>query len=412
MPTDPKLLRIQDFLYNLPVERIAKFPLEQRDASKLLVYSPEGQISDYCFRDLPQLLPPQALLVFNNTKVVQARLFFTKPSGGLIEIFCLEPVSPQREVQLAMQQTGSCTWRCLVGNAKRWKSNTLELHFEKNGETVVVQAEKETADAGSFLIKFSWTPAQLTFAEILEGAGRLPLPPYLNRDLTEADKTRYQTVYAAQAGAVAAPTAGLHFTPAVFESLEKRGAETAYLTLHVGAGTFRPVKADQMLGHDMHTEQISVGRGLVQQLLEHLSAPVIPVGTTSLRSLESLYWLGALLLQQPAPAQLTVTQWQPYEAKQAPPVQDALLAILRYLDQQQTDTLYADTQILIAPGYDFKICSGLITNFHQPESTLLLLVAALVGPDWQRIYEHALAADYRFLSYGDSSLLWRTQPQK
>jgi S-adenosylmethionine:tRNA ribosyltransferase-isomerase len=402
MTPNPKNLAIKDFVYELPDERIAKFPLPERDQSKLLLYS-KHTIADYTFTDLPELLPAGSLLVFNNTKVVQARLLFQKETGGIVEIFCLEPVEPHREVQLAMQQTESCTWKCLVGNNKRWKSGPLKLYFE-GGE---VTAERETQQEGHFLIRFTWNPADLTFAEVLEHCGRLPLPPYLNRELTPEDRTRYQTIYAHHQGAVAAPTAGLHFTDQVMAQLQAKGIDCTYLTLHVGAGTFKPVKADTMETHEMHAEQLMVSKEVVEQLLQHLGKPLIPVGTTSMRSLESLYWLGTLLLQQPElkPEELHVTQWVPYETSTPPAVSEALQALLDYMDRHQTDHLHASTQIIIAPGYTFRVCSGLVTNFHQPESTLLLLVAALIGEDWQQVYSHALDNDYRFLSYGDSSLL-------
>ncbi|WP_242927038.1 S-adenosylmethionine:tRNA ribosyltransferase-isomerase [Pontibacter vulgaris] len=402
MTTDPKKLAIKDFVYELPDERIAKFPLPERDQSKLLYYK-TGAITDYTFTDLPQLLPAHTLLVFNNTKVVQARLLFQKETGGIIEIFCLEPVLPHREVQLAMQQTQSCTWKCLVGNNKRWKSGPLYLQFE--GGTLT--AEREAQQEGHFLIKFSWQPEELTFAEVLERCGKLPLPPYLNRDLTPDDRTRYQTIYAEQQGAVAAPTAGLHFTDKVMAQLQEKGIDTAYLTLHVGAGTFKPVKADVMEEHEMHAEQLYVTRNLLQRLLAQLGNPIIPVGTTSMRSLESLYWLGAKVYQHPQlPLQdLHVSQWQAYESTDLPTPQQALTALLQYLERNNTDHLHASTQIIIAPGYTFRICAGLVTNFHQPESTLLLLVSALIGENWRNVYQHALDNNYRFLSYGDSSLL-------
>jgi S-adenosylmethionine:tRNA ribosyltransferase-isomerase len=400
--TNPKRLSIKDFVYELPDERIAKFPLPERDQSKLLQYR-HGQISDHIFTELPQLLPANSLLVFNDTKVVQARLLFQKETGGTIEIFCLEPVAPQREVQLAMQQTGSSTWKCLVGNNKRWKSGPVKLEFQ--GGTV--QAERVAQQEGHFLIRFTWEPADITFAEVLEQCGKLPLPPYLNREITPDDSTRYQTIYANQQGAVAAPTAGLHFTDRVMEKLQEKSINKAYLTLHVGAGTFKPVKAETMETHEMHAEQLFISRQFLQRLLKHLGKPVIPVGTTSMRSLESLYWLGAKVLQQPdLPTQeLHVSQWQAYETTVIPTAIAAIKALLKYMEQQNTEFLHASTQIIIAPGYTFRVCNGLVTNFHQPESTLLLLVAALIGEDWRKVYAHALNNDYRFLSYGDSSLL-------
>ncbi|TXK52109.1 S-adenosylmethionine:tRNA ribosyltransferase-isomerase [Pontibacter qinzhouensis] len=399
---DPKKLAIKDFVYELPEDKIAKYPLPQRDHSKLLHYQ-GGQLTDCKFKDIAQLLPQQTLLVFNNTKVVQARLLFQKETGGLIEIFCLEPVAPHREVQRAMQQTSHSTWKCLVGNNKRWKGEKLHLHFE--GGTL--SAERLSQQEGHFLIGFTWAPEALAFAEVLERCGRLPLPPYLNRDLTPDDTTRYQTVYAQQQGAVAAPTAGLHFTDNVLQQLQEQHISLAYLTLHVGAGTFKPVKADTMEAHDMHAEQLMVSKQVVKQVLQHLGSPIIPVGTTSMRSLESLYWLGVLLRQNPnlAPDALLINQWLPYETVTPPTAPEALQAILTYLEEQQSEFLHASTQVIIAPGYEFRVCSGLVTNFHQPESTLLLLVSALVGENWRTIYQHALNNNYRFLSYGDSSLL-------
>ena len=407
MATDPKALKITDFTYHLPDERIARFPLADRSASKLLFYQ-GGNIQDKAFRVLPELLPPGSLLVFNNTKVVQARLFFKRLSGATIEIFSLEPVAPVTDMQLAMQQTGFCTWKCLVGNAKRWKEEALELTFVLPDQTTAhLKATRGEKLEDSYLISFSWEPANLTFADILATVGNLPLPPYLNRPATDQDKQTYQTVYAQQEGAVAAPTAGLHFTEAIFEALAARHIKTLQVTLHVGAGTFKPVKAPEMAQHNMHGEEIFVSAAVVAQLLNHLPQPVIPVGTTSLRTLESLYWLGVRVIQNPElpAADLLVPQWMPYETQATPEPAEALTALLTYLKKRQLEYLRATTQVIIAPGYKFKLVKGLITNFHQPESTLLLLVSALIGPDWHRVYEYALANNYRFLSYGDSSLL-------
>ncbi|MGV3588246.1 MAG: S-adenosylmethionine:tRNA ribosyltransferase-isomerase [Adhaeribacter sp.] len=407
MAINPKALKIKDFAYPLPEERIAKFPLADRAASKLLFYQ-RGNIQDKSFTALPELLPSDALLVFNNTKVVQARLFFKRSSGATIEIFCLEPVAPATDMQLAMQQTGSCTWKCLVGNAKRWKEETLELAITlPNQTTGLLKVTKNDRLVDSYLINFIWEPASLTFADILATAGNLPLPPYLNRSATEQDKQTYQTVYAQQEGAVAAPTAGLHFTQDIFAALTARNIKTLQVTLHVGAGTFKPVKAEEMAQHNMHGEEIFVSAAAINQLLHHLPQPIIPVGTTSLRTLESLYWLGVMILQQPelSPEYLQVPQWLPYETLVIPEPAEALTVLLNYLRKHQLEHLRATTQIILAPGYTFKLVRGLVTNFHQPESTLLLLVSALIGDDWRRVYEHALANDYRFLSYGDSSLL-------
>ncbi|MBC3541472.1 S-adenosylmethionine:tRNA ribosyltransferase-isomerase [Rufibacter sediminis] len=408
MPTPhPRQLSITDFTYTLPEDRIAQFPLENRDQSKLLLYR-NGRIADAQFKDLPAALPFNSLLVFNDTKVVQARLRFQKPTGGMIELFCLEPLEPVREVQQAMQQTYSVVWKCLVGNNKRWRDGRLEMPLGPFPSDGSLWAERLAPAEEGFAIHFTWSPGHRTFAEILDMAGLLPLPPYMNRDVEEADQDRYQTVYASEAGAVAAPTAGLHFTPEVLEQINARGHQQAFVTLHVGAGTFKPVKAELMEYHYMHGEQLSVSRAFVEQLLYHGPHPVIAVGTTSMRTLESLYWLGTGLSLGILPGEseeLLVPQWFPYEVRTTLSVQEALEAVLYHLDSRRLTHLHATTRILIAPGYQFKICTGLVTNFHQPQSTLLLLVSALIGPSWQKVYRHALANGYRFLSYGDSSLL-------
>ncbi|AKQ46117.1 S-adenosylmethionine tRNA ribosyltransferase [Rufibacter radiotolerans] len=403
----PRQIAISDYNYSLPEEQIAQFPLEERDQSKLLLYR-NGRISDARFTDLPSALPPQSLLVFNDTKVVQARLRFQKATGGTIELFCLEPLEPVREVQQAMQQTFSVVWKCLVGNNKRWREGRLEMPLGPYPEDGALWAERLAPAEEGFAIHFTWSPGNQTFAEVLERAGLLPLPPYMNRDAEESDQERYQTIYAAEAGAVAAPTAGLHFTPAVMQEIEARGHEQAFVTLHVGAGTFKPVKSDVMEHHYMHGEQLSVSREFIERLLHHGNRPVIAVGTTSMRTLESLYWLGAGIYLGLLPGEeeeLSLPQWFPYDVRTTISVQEALEALLYYLNSHKLTHLQANTHILIAPGYQFKICSGLVTNFHQPQSTLLLLVSALIGPSWQKVYRHALANNYRFLSYGDSSLL-------
>ncbi|WP_151089441.1 S-adenosylmethionine:tRNA ribosyltransferase-isomerase [Hymenobacter baengnokdamensis] len=409
-PTDPHQLRIQDFHYDLPADRIAPEPLPDRAASRLLV-SRQGVISDTVFRELPGELPADSLLIFNDTRVVRARLLAQRPSGGRVELFCLEPVAPHRAIEPALQQTSACTWRCLVGNGRRWKSGPVSLEFTVDNQPATLWAERQAIEVGGeSLVDFRWEPATLPFAEVLRAAGHLPLPPYLHRPDTATDAVRYQTVYAAHEGAVAAPTAGLHFTPELLAELAERGIATGHVTLHVGAGTFQPVKAETMADHSMHAEPIIVQASLLRQLLAHRPHPVIAVGTTSLRTLESLYWLGATLVRQPtAAAELRVTQWQPY-APLAPGETDvapeaALQALLHHLDATGSAAIEASTQLLIAPGYRFRLAQGLITNFHQPESTLLLLVSALLGPDWRRVYTHALNHGYRFLSYGDSSLL-------
>ena len=408
MNPDPRQLSILDFTYPLPAGRIAPEPLPDRAASRLLV-SRGGVLTDRTFRDLPDELPAGALLVFNDTRVVRARLLARRPTGGQVELFCLEPVAPHRSLELALQQAGACTWRCLVGNGRRWKDGPVRLDFETaDGCAATLHAERQAQEAGTALIDFRWEPAEVPFAEVLRAAGHLPLPPYIDRPHTAADAVRYQTVYAAAEGAVAAPTAGLHFTPEILAGLQARGFAIGHVTLHVGAGTFQPVKAGRMADHPMHAEPIIVTAALLRQLLAHRPGPVIAVGTTSLRTLETLYWLGAGLLLAPAPsAELLVTQWQPYELAAAANTspEAALAALLRYLEARGTEALEANTRLLIAPGYRFRLAQGLITNFHQPESTLLLLVAALVGPGWRAVYDHALAQGYRFLSYGDSSLL-------
>jgi S-adenosylmethionine:tRNA ribosyltransferase-isomerase len=410
MNPDPRQLSIHDFTYELPPGRIAPEPLPDRAASRLLV-NRAGTISDRTFRDLPGEMPADSLLVFNDTRVVRARLLARRPTGGQVELFCLEPVAPHRSLEMALQQTSSCTWRCLVGNGRRWKDGPVALEFETaDGQTATLWAERQAQEVGTALIDFHWEPADLPFAEVLRAAGHLPLPPYIDRPDTAADAVRYQTVYAATEGAVAAPTAGLHFTPEILAELQEKGFSIGHVTLHVGAGTFQPVKAEHMADHPMHTEPILVTAALLHQLLEHRPRPVIAVGTTSLRTLETLYWLGVGLLQKPDTnaAELLVTQWQPYELGNAAAgisTEKALTALLHHLEVAGTDTLQANTRLLIAPGYRFRLVDGLITNFHQPESTLLLLVAALLGPEWRAVYEHALSHDYRFLSYGDSSLL-------
>ena len=411
LPPDPHQLRIQDFYYELPADRIAPEPLADRAASRLLV-SRRGVLSDKTFRDLPAELPADSLLIFNDTRVVRARLLAQRPTGGAVELFCLEPVAPHRALEPALQQTGAATWRCLVGNGRRWKSGPVSLTFQFAGQSATLWAERRAHEAsGESLIDFRWEPASLPFAEVLRAAGHLPLPPYLHRAATPADAVRYQTVYAAHEGAVAAPTAGLHFTPELLSELAARGIATGQLTLHVGAGTFQPVKAATMADHPMHAEPIIVSADLLRQLLAHRPRPVIAVGTTSLRTLESLYWLGAALARAgpTPPAALEVSQWQPYAAlppgAAEVPAEAALQALLAHLETTGSAAVEASTRLLIAPGYRFRLVQGLITNFHQPESTLLLLVAALLGPGWRAVYDHALRQGYRFLSYGDSSLL-------
>lgn len=404
----PQQIHISDYAYALPDDRIAKYPLAERDASKLLIYR-GGQIRETLFRHLPDCLPDGALLVFNNTRVIRARLLFRKDTGAMIEIFCLEPAVPS-DYEQSFAQTAHCTWHCLVGNSKRWKSGQLHTTVTVGSEQVTLSAERvSVAGEAGDLVDFHWDNPRCTFSDVLEAVGVLPIPPYLHRETEAQDLQTYQTVYSKVKGSVAAPTAGLHFTPAVLAELDARGMEREEVTLHVGAGTFRPVKSDTIGGHAMHTEHFAVTRRTVDRLLakpEH----VIAVGTTSVRTLESLYYIGCALARggadESADEAFTVGQWTPYDAD-APTLtaEEALRAILRYLDRRGMDRLWAATQIIIAPGYPFKIVRGMVTNFHQPQSTLLLLVSAFVGGDWRTIYDYALSHDFRFLSYGDSSLL-------
>jgi S-adenosylmethionine:tRNA ribosyltransferase-isomerase len=403
--SNPGEIHIEDYNYDLPDNRIAKYPLAKRDSSKLLVYKNQN-ISDAVFSNLAEFLPDDSMMVFNNTKVIQARLHFRKATGAQIEIFCLEPHAPN-DYQLNFRQTDKCSWVCLVGNLKKWKEGDLEKEIIVNGLNVRLKARKTRSYGDSHIIEFEWNNSSVTFSELLEIVGELPIPPYLNRDTEECDKQTYQTVYSKIDGSVAAPTAGLHFTPEVFDSLGEKGVKIAEVTLHVGAGTFRPVKSEQIKDHVMHSEYISVKKEVIEQLLNH-QGKVIAVGTTSVRTLESLYYLG-VLLEDKTVSLLQVPQWMPYsESNNRLTVKDSLNNILRYLIRNNLNTLIADTQIIIAPGYRFKIVDGMLTNFHQPQSTLLLLVSAFVGDDrWKEIYKHALDNHYRFLSYGDSSFLLR-----
>lgn len=398
-------IRIEEFNYPLPDERIAKFPLSQRDRSKLLLYR-SGSVSESEFFHLPDLLPENSLLVFNNTKVIQARLHFRKETGALIEIFCLEPLSPN-DYLLSFQSNRECVWTCMVGNLKKWKSGTLSRTVIIEGKSVTLNADRLNAYGNSFEIRFSWDNPQISFAALLDAVGELPIPPYLNRETEESDKETYQTVYSKVEGSVAAPTAGLHFTEDVLTALKEKCIPCLELTLHVGAGTFKPVKSETIEGHEMHTEFISVERSLIVSLAE-TDRRIIAVGTTSVRTLESLYYIGRTLEYNPdaVPEELKVGQWQPYDDTVAEiDYRKALRNIVDYLDRKGLSRLVTATQIIIAPGYTFKIVRGMITNFHQPQSTLLLLVSAFVDGRWREIYDYALSHDFRFLSYGDSSLL-------
>ena len=401
---DTKHIKISEFNYPLPDERIAKFPLSNRDESKLLVYR-QGEVTEDRFTSLPSYLEPGEMMVFNNTKVIQARLHFRKETGALIEVFCLEPIQPNDYV-LSFQQTQKCSWLCMVGNLKKWKEGTLKREVEVKGRTITLSATRGECRGTSHWIDFTWDDDTLTFADVLEAVGELPIPPYLNRETQESDKQTYQTVYSKIKGSVAAPTAGLHFTERVLKSLDEHGIDREELTLHVGAGTFKPVKSEEIEGHEMHTEYISVNRRTIEKLIAH-GGKTIAVGTTSVRTLESLYYIGVLIHQNPEANQeeLHVKQWMPYEPHPMLTPVESLQGILAYLDRHGMEALHTSTQIIIAPGYEYKIVKKIVTNFHQPQSTLLLLVSAFVKGDWKKIYDYALSHDFRFLSYGDSSIL-------
>lgn len=395
------VLSISDYNYPLPEERIAKYPLPERDHSKLLIYK-DGEVREDHFFRVGEYIPAHSLLVYNNTRVIQARLVFHKPSGARIEIFCLEPLAPH-DYQLSLSSTEGCTWKCMIGNAKKFRETAIDMPLQVAGGNVVLRATKGEQMGNTFAVTFSWEGG-LSFAEILDAVGELPIPPYLNRPTEERDKTTYQTVYSRIKGSVAAPTAGLHFTEAVLADLRQRGVKTTELTLHVGAGTFQPVKTEDANLHTMHTEIIAVPRQAIVDILANLGH-IVAVGTTSMRTLESLYFLGCMLLR--GDRSLHVPQFMPYEQEWTLSTEEALQALLAYLDETHQDTLHAETQIMIKPGYRFRVVEQLITNFHQPKSTLLLLVSAFVGEDWKKIYDYALAHDFRFLSYGDSSILFR-----
>mgnify|MGYP002619763675 FL=1 len=417
---ETKHIHISDYNYDLPDSRIAKFPVSPRDTSKLLVYR-HGEISDDIFYNLPKYLPEKSLMVFNNTKVIQARMHFRKETGALIEVFLMEPAAPT-DYELMFQTRGECSWLCMVGNLKKWKEGSLVRTFDVAGTTINFKAtmRRDIIDAKSggtnYWVDFAWDNPQVSFAEILDAVGELPIPPYLNRETQDSDKTTYQTVYSKIKGSVAAPTAGLHFTDNVLAAIDAAGVRREELTLHVGAGTFKPVKSEEIDGHTMHTEYVCVRRDTLQTLLDY-DCCAIAVGTTSVRTLESLYYMGVKLEANPDAAEedLHVCQWEPYEKADGTPVggnlvdgitpQKAISNIIAWLDKNNLKTLHSSTQIIIAPGYEYKIVKVLVTNFHQPQSTLLLLVSAFLKGDWHNVYDYALSHDFRFLSYGDSSIL-------
>ncbi len=402
-------ISISEYNYHLPDERIAKYPLAERDHSKLLHYS-NGAVKVQAFFELPYLLPSNSLMVFNNTRVIHARLLFRKATGAIIEVFCLSPHLPKDYAQ-SFEQTANNVWKCMVGNARKWKDESLSLVLNAEGGNVTLNAKKLSSEGQEHHIEFSWDNSAYTFSELLEIAGNLPIPPYLNRPTEENDENTYQTVYSQVEGSVAAPTAGLHFTESVLQRLDSKNIARTEVTLHVGAGTFKPVKAAQIGGHEMHTELISVERDTIEKMIANENKLIV-VGTTSLRTIESLYYIGVKILRGKVlfTDNITVQQWEPYEDnnnKYSP--KESLMAILEYMSQNSLSVLIASTQIMIAPSYQFKFVDAMLTNFHQPQSTLLLLVSAFVGEDWRSIYDFAMQNDFRFLSYGDSSLLWKRE---
>lgn len=401
--TSPKHIRIQDYQYDLPDERIARYPLAERDQSKLLIYR-NGEIKEDVYRNISSYLPKSSVLFFNNTKVIEARLYFQNTKGQIIEIFCLEPHQTS-DISIAMSQTKTARWKCLVGRMSRWKEPVVKLVHQD----IVIEARIAGREHGAFIIDFQWTPEHLDFAEVLHATGQIPIPPYLNRKTEASDAERYQTTYAQHDGSVAAPTAGLHFTPAIFQDLKKKGVLHDFVTLHVGAGTFKPVKAEHMQEHDMHAEFMDVSVKSIEFLLEHIHQPIVSIGTTTTRTLESLYWIGVKCFLNPKITieELALEQWEAYDlAALNIPVYQALQALKDKLKSEKQNRLLTKTSILIAPCYSYRIVKVIGTNFHQPESTLMLLVAAAIGENWKKVYQYALAREFRFLSYGDGSLLF------
>jgi S-adenosylmethionine:tRNA ribosyltransferase-isomerase len=398
-----KNLIIGDYSYDLPVEKIANFPLQKRDESKLLIYK-NDEIVDTQFSNLASFIPAGSLLVLNNSRVIEARIFFTKDTGGRIEIFCLEPYEPE-EMAMSMAQTKKVRWQCLIGGASKWKrGQILNKALDVNDNDIELQAKYVSKDEDHFIIEFTWN-SEDSFADILHVAGNIPLPPYIKRYSEELDKERYQTIFAEHEGSVAAPTAALHFTEDVFNQLAKNNISKEQITLHVGAGTFKPVKSETIAHHQMHAESFSITLETLQNILS--ATNIIAAGTTSLRTLESLYWIGLKIIQ--GKNDLSLKQWDPYEMDASYSYKDCLQAIMNYMVLQHLDTIHCSTSLIIIPGYKFKSANALITNFHQPRSTLLLLIAAFIGDAWKQVYDHALNNNYRFLSYGDSSLLFRNE---
>lgn len=406
----PKNLSIHDFDYDLPEEKIAVYPLAVRDQSKLLIYR-EGNVSEDIYRNIADHLPGNSFLVFNDTKVIKARILFQKPTGSVIEIFCLEPYEKINDYAVVLQRKKSTRWKCMIGGAGKWKEKFLQKNLILNGKTVELKAGLVERLRDAYVVELSWNPGDYSFAEIIDHAGETPLPPYIKRKAEESDAERYQSIYSHYEGSVAAPTAGLHFTETIFSTFKEKNIQTGFVTLHVGAGTFKPVKSENMEGHEMHAEWMDVSVNFIKQLIENISGPVFCVGTTSVRTLESLYWMGlkAFLHPRIEYEDLKISQWEVYDEvlfKTDLSAKESLTALLNYLVSKNVNRLFIQTQIIIAPGYKWKIVKGMITNFHQPKSTLLLLVAALIGDTWRKIYEYALSHEFRFLSYGDGCLIF------
>lgn len=409
----PKDLSINDFDYILPDQKIALYPLEKRDQSKLLIYK-NKRISEDIYRNIANHLPKKSFLVFNDTKVIKARILFQKKTGSVIEIFCLEPYEKIKDYAVVLQQKNSIRWKCMIGGAGKWKEKYLEKTISIQGEEIILKASLVEKLSDAYVVELTWNPGNYSFAEIIEHAGETPLPPYIKRKAEESDVERYQSIYSAHEGSVAAPTAGLHFTKEIFSALREKHIDTGFVTLHVGAGTFKPVKAEKMEHHEMHAEWIDVSTQFIETLISNISHGIFCVGTTSARTIESLYWMGLKAFINPNIEfeNLQIRQWDVYENELQNnncSAEEALKALLLFLQNNKTERLFIQTQIIIAPGYKYRIARGIITNFHQPKSTLLLLVAAMIGKDWKKIYDYALNHEFRFLSYGDGCLIYNNE---
>ncbi len=404
---DPKNISIKYYDYDLAREKIAQFPTEQRDKSKLLIYQ-KGIIQESHFYRIPYYIPDNSLMIFNNTKVISARITFHKETGAKIEIFCLEPIAPHSEIRLAFQQKTYAVWKCFIGNSRRWKSGKLSKTIEHKGRKYILYAERIQRQGNASLVEFTWQPEDTMFSEIMDISGSVPLPPYINRDAVEIDKKRYQTVYAKHEGSVAAPTAGLHFTDNILRELKVKGIQNENIILHVGAGTFKPVSTEKLKDHEMHAEHVIIDRKTILNIINKAQHKIISVGTTTVRAVESLYWFGVkLIIDKSHIQEFNIKQWDPYQEKYNIGISsnDSLQAVIDFMDENSLETLSGITRLIIAPNYKFRITEGIISNFHQPKSTLLLLIAAFIGDDWKKIYDYALSHNFRFLSYGDSCLL-------